>query len=189
MISYLTGKIIYLGPNHLELLVNNLGYEVFLPTASLTTLHLGQSLTLFVYHHLAEDKNQLFGFLDRRDKEVFHLLLTVAGVGPKTALSVFNAGSGDRILEAVQKAEVPFFQQIKGLGLKTAQRIIVDLKNKAGSLKDLNFQASNEVVQTLRQLGFKHDEIRTVWLRLPPDLSTTEEKLKFALKNLSRPVK
>lgn len=186
MISYLAGKIMHLGQNKIEVLINNLGYEVFLPPNDLTKLALDQEIDLFIHQHLAEDKNQLFGFLNRRDKEVFELLLGVSGVGPKTALSVFAAGGGDRIVEAVQKSEVAFFQQIKGLGTKIAQRIIVDLKNRVGGLKDLDFRVENEVIQALRQLGFKNDEIRPVLTGLPADLTTEEEKIKFALKNLNK---
>jgi Holliday junction DNA helicase RuvA len=186
MISYLQGKVIFLGANKVDLLVNNIGYEVFLPANNLAHLTLNQELELFIHQYLAEDKNYLFGFLDRRDKEVFELLLGVSGVGPKTALSVFAAGGGERIVAAIQAAKVDFFQGVKGLGLKTAQRIIVDLKNKVGGLKDLDFQAQDEVVLALRGLGFKVEEIRSVLIKLPPELITEEDKIKFALKNLSQ---
>lgn len=186
MISYLKGKVIFIDHDQVELLVSGLGYEVFLPANDLTRLILDQEVEFFVHHHIAEDKNQLFGFMHRRDKEVFKLLISVSGVGPKTALSIFAVGGGDKITVAVQNAEVNFFQAVKGLGLKTAQRIIVDLKNKMGGLKDLDFQAQDEVVQILRGLGFRSEEIRPVLARLPVELKTEEEKLKFALKNLSQ---
>ncbi|MFH1840586.1 MAG: Holliday junction branch migration protein RuvA [Candidatus Shapirobacteria bacterium] len=186
MISFLKGKIIFLGANKIDLLVNNIGYEVFLPAHKLVRLTLDQELEIFVYQYLTEDRNQLFGFLARRDKEVFELLIGVSGVGPKTALSIFAAGGGEQIIQAVQQASLVFFQQVKGLGTKTAQRIIVDLKNKAGGLKDLDFQAQDEVVLALRGLGFRVEEIRAVLTQLPADLLTEEEKIKFALKNLSQ---
>ena len=189
MISFLSGKIIYKSTNRVEIDVDGVGYEVFAAVNDLPCLTVGDSAEIFTYHQVAEDKSVLFGFLNRKDRLVFEMLLTVSGVGPKTALGVFSAGNGERILTAISKADVNFFKQVKGLGGKGAQRIIIDLKNKVGAVADLDFTINSgdeAIYEALVQLGFTRQEARKVMGKMPEELKTEDEKIKFCLRTLGR---
>jgi Holliday junction DNA helicase RuvA len=189
MISFLKGQIAFKGINKVEIEVGQIGYEVFVSGRDLSKLSLKEQTEIFVYHYLAEDKNEFYGFLERRDKQVFEMLLSVSGIGPKTALAVFTAGDGPTILKAVSGADVNFFKQVKGLGGKGAQRIIVDLKSKAGSVVDLDFgliAVDESVYEALIGLGFSPKEARSVLVKLPLELKTENEKIKYALRELGK---
>lgn len=189
MISKLSGKVSFKGTNKIEIEVNGVGYEVFISAGGLDKLKVDQEAEIFVYQHITEDKNDLYGFLNRQDRLVFEMLIGVSGVGPKTAQNIFSIGSGEKILGAISRADVNFFKQVKGLGGKGAQRIIVDLKNKAGSVADLDFNLEAEdesVFEALLSLGFTKGEARGVLTSLPEELKTENEKIKFALRQLGR---
>lgn len=189
MISRLKGTIIFKTNNKIELAVGGLGYEVYFSPKDITEVLPDGEIEIFTYHHVAEDKNELYGFLKREDKQVFELLLSVSGIGPKTALNIFTVGGGEEILAAITKADVDFFRQVKGLGQKGAQRIIVDLKNKVGAVVDLDFsmvEGGNDLYQVLFGLGFTRGEIAPILGKIPDDLKTENEKIKWALKLLGR---
>jgi len=190
MISSVRGKIIFKYQNKIEIDVGGVGWDVYLPQTEILKLEVGCAIEIFIYQHIAEEKNDLYGFMRREDKQVFEMLLGVSGVGPKTALGIFTVGNGERIVKAVAEAEVEFFRQVKGLGGKGAQRIIVDLKGKVGGLKDLDLSAETEsnesIYQALMGLGFRKEEIKKVVPKIPIELQNETERLKWALKNLGK---
>ncbi len=189
MISRLSGKVSFKGTNKIEIEVNGVGYEVFISAGNLDKLKIDQEAEIFVYHHIAEDKNDLYGFLNRQDRLVFEMLIGVSGVGPKTAQNIFGIGNGEKILGAISKADVNFFKQVKGLGGKGAQRIIIDLKNKAGAVVDLDFDregVDENIYQVLLNLGFTKNEARRALVKIPVELKAEDEKIKFALKELGK---
>lgn len=194
MIGSLRGKIIYRGLDRVEIDANGIGWEVIMPQNDLARIDALRGKTtaaeIFVHHHVAEDRDELYGFLDRQDKEVFEMLLSVSGIGPKTATAIFSAGNGERIIRAIAEADVEFFRQVKGLGEKGAKRIIVDLKSKAGAVKDLDLEketsAEGAVYQALAGLGFRRQEIRETLKNLPRQLLTDEDKIKWALRQIGK---
>ncbi|MBU2592731.1 MAG: Holliday junction branch migration protein RuvA [Patescibacteria group bacterium] len=190
MIGSLRGKIIYKGLDRVEIDTGGIGWEVFVSRNDLSGIGLNDLVELFIFHHTAENTSSLFGFLIRKDKHVFEMLISVSGVGPKTAIEIFSAGKGERILKAVAEADVDFFQQVKGVGKKGAQRIIIDLKAKVGSARDLDFEreaGANEVVyQALSNLGFRKEEIRQAVNLLPEKIANDDEKIKFILKSIGK---
>ncbi len=189
MISFLSGKISYKSTVKVEMDVNGVGYEIFVSASDLPKININDEIKIFTYHQVAEDKNVLYGFIDRKDRLVFEMLLTVSGIGPKTALNIFSIGSGEKILTAISKADVNFFKQVKGLGDKGAQRIIIDLKSKVGSIGELDFNlesADETIYQALLNLGFTRYEVRNVLVKIPSDLKTEDEKIKYALKQLGK---
>lgn len=192
MISSLRGKVIYKGVDRIEIDANGVGWEVFLPRNELEKVTTDDELAVFTYHHLAEGVEALYGFLSRKDKRVFEMLISVSGVGPRTAIEIFSVGNGDRILRAVSEADVEFFRQSKGIGRKGAQRIIVDLKPKAGDIKELDLEegiGGNEIIyQALQSLGFNRKEISRVLRNLPEDLQSENAIVKYALRRLGKNV-
>lgn len=164
MIAYLKGHILDKKLNQLTLLTGGVGYHVHVSPRTATAYKLGQQdAQLHIYTHVREDTLSLFGFTDERSKNMFTLLLSVSGVGPKIALAVEAVAPPAQIERAIAEADVDFFSRIPGLGKKTAQRIIVDLKPKLTSLKelDLSQEAGSSFIQVqaaLRSLGFSAQE-------------------------------
>ncbi|OGL54286.1 Holliday junction DNA helicase RuvA, partial [Candidatus Shapirobacteria bacterium RBG_13_44_7] len=149
----------------------------------------GDEVKVFTYMGVSENDISLYGFGSWEELDLFKLLITVSGVGPKTAAQILTGARAEEVVRAIGEAEVDFFKKIKGIGLKTAQRIIVDLKSRIGGLGELNLKEElplleDDVVLSLRQLGFEKKEIEKVIKLVPKELVTTEERLEWCLGNI-----
>lgn len=187
MIGYLSGTIKFKEPTGIIIDVNDVGYRVFTPTFVLDNCQLGQKKDFLVYTHVRDNELSLYGFLNLADKEMFTYLISVSGIGPKSALNIFSYAQGaNRILRAIQEANVDFFSSVKGVGKKSSQRIIVDLKSKLGGLKELEFETEQDqdLLTALRGLGFSREEIKLATKGVKKDLSL-EEKIRLALKKVN----
>ncbi len=191
MIGFLKGKVELLKRPFVIIDVNGVGYKVLVPETIYAKLSLGESLKIFTYTYVREDALDLFGFLEAEDLGLFESLLTVSGVGPKTALSIFSFGERKDIIEAIIKGDVTFFTSVPRLGTKNAQKIIIELKNKMGSSADLDLSGKDllenaEVVQALKNFGFSVGEAQKAVREIKQIGLTTEEKIRLALKTLGR---
>jgi len=190
MISSLKGIVDRVWGNYIEIEVNGVGYEVQISDTRSQFLE-GQEIKLFIYMAVSENDIRLFGFKTVEDLDLFKMLITVSGVGPKTAAGILTEKQSGEIMKAIGDADVDFFKKIKGIGLKTAQRIIVDLKSKIGGLGELNLKdelplLEDDVVLSLRQLGFEKKEIENVIKKLPSNMDILEDKVSWCLQNLGR---
>lgn len=186
MIGYLEGSVVYNSLNYTIVNVGGVGYKVFAVPQLLEIPH-GQAIKLFIYHKSSDDGQSLFGFPDIASLHFFELLLTVSGVGPKIALSILSSGDMNTLKEAIARQDSPFFGQMGGIGKKTAERIIVDLKDKIGLLagEGNSTSGSSDVFDALVGLGYSTNEARKVLTEI--DRSTPmETQLKQALKLLSK---
>lgn len=187
MISYLAGEFIDFVSGKAIIKTAGVGYGVFLSETDLGKLKRGEKVELFIYTHVREDLLDLYGFSDKKQLELFELLISVSGVGPKSALLVVGRGV-EPVRSAISKADVSFFTTIPRLGKKTAQRIIIDLKSKLGSLKELELGEetgeTQEALDALRALGFSKEEAIKALQKMPEDMLSLERKVSFALKNL-----
>lgn len=189
MIARLTGTIIYRIKNPMIVDVHGVGYAVSVPEGLLGSIKENQTVTLYTYTHVREDTLQLFGFADMADLSLFELLLTVSGIGPKTALGVMNRGT-DAIKRAIQKGDTDFFTAVPRLGKKNAQKIIIELRTKLGSLGEFDVTGAeggetHQISEALLSMGFEKKEIREVIKKLSAT-GTIEEKIKQALRLMSR---
>ena len=184
MIGYLSGIVKFKETNRLIVDVYGVGYQLFVPTFLWQECKIGEKKEFYVYTQVREDAINFFGFSRSEEKEIFSHLLSVSGIGPKIALNVLSYSNGAKnIIRAIQNADVEFFDAIKGLGKKSSQRIIVDLKGKIGGLKELDFaaEADYDLIEALKGLGFSQEEIKKSIKGIKDDLSL-EEKIKLALK-------
>jgi Holliday junction DNA helicase RuvA len=191
MIGFLKGKVELLKRPFVIIDVNGVGYKVLVPETIYAKLSLGESLKIFTYTYVREDALDLFGFLEAEDLDLFESLLTVSGVGPKTALNIFSFGERKDIIEAIIKGDVTFFTSVPRLGTKNAQKIIIELKNKMGSSADLDLSGKDllenaEVVQALKDFGFSVGEAQKAVREIKQVGLTTEDKIRLTLKNLGR---
>lgn len=163
MIALLTGKIVSKTQEHCVLDVNGVGYQTSISLYTLSKLPaLGESATLHIHTHVREDQLLLFGFADAMEKETFLQLITISGVGPKTALGILSGIPADSLSAAVQSEDVARLSSVPGIGKKTAQRIIVELKDKLSKHLTLaglnsvmnNSSVSGEVGSALVNLGY-----------------------------------
>ena len=191
MIGLLKGQIELLQRPFVIIDVNGVGYRVLLPESVYSKLSLGEKVRIFTYTYVREDTLGLFGFLEADDLKLFESLLTVSGVGPKTALSIFSFGVRKDIIEAIIKGDVAFFTSVPRLGTKNAQKIIIELKNKMGSTADLDLSGNDllenaEVVQALKNFGFSVQEAQKAVREVKKDGITTEERIRLSLKYLGK---
>jgi holliday junction DNA helicase RuvA len=195
MIAYLDGTLSYKEPAYTIIDVKGVGYEVFISLQTYSTLPGGgDKVKLFIHHNFREDNQTLFGFANADEKALFRELISVSGVGPNTALGMLSAMSPQELRLAIMSENVRAIQAIKGIGAKTAQRIILELKDrmkKAGLLPDVptyRQSAANpvreEAIAALSALGFPRptaeksvDDI----MRAEPELSV-EDIIRKALR-------
>ena len=185
MISGIIGKIINLDGQRVDLLSGSIIFSIFLPKLIAADLKVGEEKTFYTYLSLNDKGVELFGFNSFDEVATFRLLLTVSGVGPKMALRIFDSQKGEAIQVAIDRADVDFFTQIKGLGKKTAQRIVVDLKavfeRKKEEEEKTFWEKESLLANALKQLGFDRKEIKEVLTSLPAGFETDEEKVTWAL--------
>lgn len=185
MIGYLEGEIKYASKGKIILFANGIGFTVLLP-ANLNFLE-NQPAKLFIHTHLREDSLTLFGFDKPEDLDIFELLLTVSGVGPKIALAMLSSSTETNIKKAISESNLAFFSSISGVGKKTAQKIILDLKSKIGKgdVNMGNLEGNSELIDSLVSLGFQKGEISTVYSKIDSSLPLGAQ-VKLALKLLRK---
>ncbi len=185
MIAKLTGTIDEISINTLIVDVQGVGYLVHTTNGLLAQVRTGQHVTLFTYHVVRETASDLFGFLSKEELNFFELLLTVSGIGPKSALAILNTASIETIREGVQTGDASHLTKVSGIGRKSAEKIVLELKDKIGSIAVLgsNVSGSGDAIEALAALGYSLSEARDAIKQVDKDLST-EDMVKQALKNL-----
>ena len=183
MISYIHGKIIYQKINYLFILAGAIGYKVFvIPTKDYKN---DADISLFLHEHIAEDKDDLYGFDTAEELEIFEILISVSGVGPKMAMQILSSLTKKEIEAAISSGDMGTFQAVKGVGKKLAAKIIIELKRKIEN-KDIagfdDLHIDSETEEALISLGYKKPEIKKVIDKLPKDLIATEDKIRWILR-------
>src|SRR5579884_3190266 len=136
MIGYLRGKLVDKRPNQILVNVNGVGYVVSIPLSTFYSLgELHDEVTVLVHTHLREDSIALYGFLTAREKQFFELLISASGVGPSLALKILSGMSVDELLPAIRAGDLVRLTRIPGVGRKTAERIVVELRDKMAALE------------------------------------------------------
>lgn len=169
MITFLRGKLVEAVPTQVIVEVNGMGYEVLIPLSSFDKLpEPGQEITILTHLAIREDAHVLYGFMTRPEREMFRLLIhTVSGIGPKIALNVLSGMNVTALRGAVANGDIKSLSQISGVGKKTAERIVVELKDKIGpagaweassAKHGAGDQKTNDAVLALIALGFKQNE-------------------------------
>ena len=186
MIAYLKGKLIARGEGYIVVETNGIGYKIF-TTPSIIGSELDSEIQLHTYLQVREDILALFGFQNLADLSFFEMLLSVSGVGPKVALSVLAAENTELIKSAIAAQDVAVFTKIGGVGKRTAEKIILELKNKVSSDGAVFVSGGNsgDLLMALENLGYSNREIKEVLGKIDPAL-TLEEKMRQALKILSK---
>lgn len=189
MIAYLKGKILSKNNKSVILLLNNIGYEVFLSQKSLETAGIGLEKEFFIHSQIKEDLFDLYGFESQEELNLFKKLISVSGVGPKSALNVLNIATVSELKRAIGSGDSDILQQVSGIGKKTAERLVVELKEKfIDDMSDISIVGGDrkQILEALVSLGYKDAEIRDVVKELPDDDGDLATKIKQALKMLNK---
>lgn len=199
MIATLTGKVADVGGESCIIDVNGVGYRVLMPLPALETLsRTTEPVKIFTHFHMREDGVSLFGFLNLEDKVVFEKIIGVSGIGPKTALAILSSLSGDSFREAVANEDHRALTAVSGVGLKTAQRLVLELKGKLGKVipggtgdqrsTPRYVSAVGDAVDALVALGYPQKEATEAvdMVHKAEAGLTTPEMVRLALRYLGR---
>lgn len=202
MIDFLRGKVVHTELEYVVLDVRDVGYRVFTPNPY-ALAGKEEAVQLFIHHHVREDAIQLFGFATRDEQWLFRRLLEVSGIGPKVALGIMAGGKPETIAAAIQQENLTFLTKLPGIGKKTAQRMILDLKEKLGGTDGLWTATAIEEVsspavmgggdnwaaarEALGGLGYREAELDRAWHGIKDKVTGSESPdalMKLALQQL-----
>lgn len=190
MIGRLTGQLAEKSPPLVLLDCHGVGYEVDVPMSTFFNLPgLGEKVTLLTHFVVREDAQQLFGFLTAEERSTFRLLVKISGVGPRTALSILSGLSVTELAQAIAQQQAGRLVKVPGIGKKTAERLLLELKDKLapeiGTPAQVASDAQADIVQALVALGYSEKEAGAALKALPADIGVSEG-IKQALKALAR---
>ncbi len=193
MIAHLQGKLVEKTPTEVVIDCNGVGYHVSISLHTYSLLPSGEAIKLFTYLIIKEDAHSLYGFVEKSEREIFKMLLSVSGIGANIARTMLSSIEPKQIIQAIATADVLTIQSIKGIGSKTAQRVILDLKEKVLKIYDVdevsllqNNTNRDEALSALEVLGYirrASEKIVEKIIKENPD-ATVEFIIKQALKNL-----
>lgn len=191
MYSYMCGTIKEIGLDTIVLEVNQIGYQLFI--SHQTSYKLDEFRKIHVYLAVKEDGMTLYGFSSKEEKELFLRLINVSGIGPKTAIHILGATSVEGMIQAIETSNTGYLKKLPGIGPKSAQQIILDLKGKLTfdaydtnkNLKQTN-QNMLDAKEALKSFGFKNNEIDSALAKLNGEVLSSEEYLKRCLQMLRK---
>jgi len=201
MISYLKGTVLHKGANSVTVLCGNVGYEVQVPASRILRYNAQQLCEFFVYYQQREDAVQLFGLESWAERDFFMTLLNVSGIGPKGALAIIGQSSLNGLYQAIAAENVAFLTKVPGIGKKTAQRLVLELKDKLPASALEEFAAAgieipelaatplqrDDITEVLLNLGYHESEVRKIYPELKKLQGQDEQTIiKKALQMLAR---
>lgn len=194
MIGFLRGKVVQLLTEYCLLDVGGVGYRVFIPTSTRSRLKAGEEAMLYTHLSVREDAMTLYGFESQEEYQGFQMLISVSGIGPKVALGILSSITVSKLFQAIHGQQIAVLTKLPGVGKKSAQRMILELKDKAAELDGAEGEIEvpaeeigdslSDAAAALSSLGYSQAEISSVLRRVKEPVST-EEAVKYALKEFA----
>ena len=190
MIAHLVGKVVEKFGSSLIVDVNGVGYEIMVTKLDFDDCQLNEERKFYAYHSVRENAEELYGFSSLMAKKVFELLISVQGIGPKAGIAIMSLAEAEEVRNAIANADTAFIAKASGVGKKTAERVIVDLRDKVGIpsrygaaevKRSESLKESDEALEALMALGFPLKEATAALEKVDTSLSV-EERIKLALK-------
>jgi Holliday junction DNA helicase RuvA len=188
MIASLSGTVLHKELNSLVLDVQGVGYKVLVPTDVALEAVPGEKLTLWTHLAVRETSLDLFGFLERETLGIFELLITISGIGPKTALGILNVASPATLRQAVASGDTSYLTRVSGIGKKNAEKIVLELKDKlkvSAEDQSVDGRSEGDALEALLSLGYSERDAREALKKVPKETAGASERVKAALKLLS----
>ena len=190
MIGSLRGTVSGLIRGTVVVDVGGVGYRMHVTADTLTRLSEGQEVFMWTHMAVRETSQDLYGFLAKDDLIWFELLLTVSGIGPKSALNIVNAVDTDTLKSSIARGDAASLASAPGIGKKTAEKVVLELREKVGSIESKSgsavSNAETDIIDALESLGYSPKEARETLRAIPPTAVTTEERIREAIKIASR---
>lgn len=187
MIGYVEGLVKEHSESQALVLAAGVGYELNIPSSLAGKLTNGQSGEFYVYTHVREDILALYGFGKKEELEFFKLLISVSGIGPKVALAIISSAPLEKLKSSIGKGDSTMLSAVSGVGKKTAEKAIVELKSKVGiSGEYVGLEGSGDILDALLGLGFHRQDAISAISNISEENITDEQKIKAALKELSK---
>jgi Holliday junction DNA helicase RuvA len=189
MIAKLTGKIEYLKNSYAVVDVSGVGYKVHLSAYSFGKVAGMSEISLFIHTYVREDTLALYGFLVPEELEMFELLISISGIGPKAGMSILSIATPKTIKTAILNEDPSILTKVSGIGKKTAERVILELQNKVADISTGDKEEATidvESIEALMTMGYSNTEARDALKSVPSDIKDVGERIKTALKNLGR---
>ncbi len=185
MIASLRGKVLEVHASSALVEVAGIGYAIKAPVPVLTALKAGEERFFYVHDHVREDAHDLFAFTTRDELSLFERLLSVSGVGPKVALTVMSSGTSAAVRGAILKGDLAMLTSVPGVGTKTAQKIVLELKGQIVDPGDVP-PGDAEVLEALVSLGYAAAQAREALKAVPKNVTDVSERVREALKRLAK---
>lgn len=190
MISYLKGKVLNKLSTSIILLVNNIGYKVYLGSVFYEKLKKDSEVEIYIYQVVREDVSDLYGFKTLEELDLYEMLLSVSGVGPKSAMNILSVANISDIKESIIRGDVSLLVKVSGVGKKTAERLVLELKDKLfkNSFDDSNYTSNSggDDINALISLGYSLAEAREALGKIDPGILDTGNRVKEALKRMMK---
>jgi Holliday junction DNA helicase RuvA len=189
MIAKIKGKIEYIKDSYVVVDVNGIGYKVFATPYVLGKIAGSGEVSLFTYTHVREDILALYGFLSIAEMEMFELLISISGIGPKAAIGILSVADVKTIHTAILNEDSSVLTRVSGVGKKTAERVILELKNKVAELPGFEkdqVMADSDALEALTGMGYSQTEAREALKLISADVQDVGERVKMALKSLGK---
>jgi Holliday junction DNA helicase RuvA len=193
MITQIIGKLVEKNPTHLVIDCNGVGYEINVSLHTFSQIKDEELIRLYTHLHVKEDAHTLYGFAEKSEREIFRKLISVSGIGTSTARIMLSSLSPKQVTEAILNEDAEIIQSVKGIGKKTAQRVILDLKDKLDKTEEIDVISTpnhnsnkKEALSALETLGYNRkvsEKVVTTILANEPS-SSVEDIIKLALKKL-----
>ena len=185
MIGSVKGKIILKTEKFLVVETNGIGYKINVsPDVLSKSKKLGDEIMLWIHTHVREDALDLYGFLNREELEFFEMLINVSGIGPRSAIAILGIATLKTLRKAIGTGDTSYLTKISGIGRKTAEKIVIELRDKMGEQKEgSSLQGELDALEALKSLGYSQNEAREALKKVQPDLNTNA-KIREALKIL-----
>lgn len=189
MIASIKGTVSYVDTRFIIVDVQGVGYKVFITEDTLHSMKNGSNVSLWTHLAVREDAMNLYGFVDKKEKDFFELLISISGIGPKGALNILSTVSSDTLVSAIRTGSTSHLVKVSGIGRKTAEKIVMELRDKLGGMSsgDVTSGMSSDMdaIEAMKALGYEADDAREALKKIDKEITDTGAKVKAALKMLN----
>lgn len=189
MIAFIDGKVKMRGDRFLIINTNDLGYKVFALPQTIQGVKKDNSVQLWTHLRVKEDAMELYGFKEYPELEFFETLIQISGVGPKSAMGILGVAPLDTIKRAISSGEISYLTKVSGIGKKTAERVVVELRDKIGKLGEADktmFKEEEDVLTAIVSLGYSAREVKEALKQVPESVKGINARVKETLKILGK---